>query len=245
MIFGLVSAYVVALLSNLAAVGLAGLVDRKLGGQTLDTRDGWRLMRRRLPQVAGWALLVVVVGVPARILTGWGVDQVAAVLLGFGWAVISFFAIPAIALAGDGPIRAGARSLGLVGRQWGSQVVGMVYVWLRPVVFIGIPGGLLLAAGIVLALEGHSLLGWVLGAGGAVTIALAYLFVVTARAVLCVALYRFAQDEELPPEFNRATLDRVLRPPAPRTVRIVRRLDNATARRVRERLQRLIGTDRD
>jgi hypothetical protein len=240
-----VTAYIVALISNLAAVGLAGLVDHRLDGRPAQARDGWSLMRRRLPQVAGWALLVVVVGIPARILTGWGVDQVAAVLLGFGWAVISFFAIPAIALAGDGPIRAGARSLGLVGRQWGSQVVGMVYVWVRPVVFIGVPGALLLAAGIVVTLEGRSLLGWILGAGGVVAIAFAYLLVVTARAILCVALYRFAQDQELPPEFNRATLDRVLRPPAPRTVRIVRRLDNATARRVRERLQRLIGTDQD
>ena len=86
-----------------------------------------------------WALVVVAVGIPARVLTGWGIDQLAAVLLGFGWGVLTFFAVPAIALAGDGPIGAGIRSVRLVGHQWGTQVVGMVYVWLRPIVFIGLP----------------------------------------------------------------------------------------------------------
>ena len=238
--YSVVSTYLIALLSTLAAVGLAGLVDSALDGRPLRSADGWRLLGRRFWQVAGWALLVVLVGIPARVLTGWGIDQVAAVLLGFGWAVVSFFAVPAIALAGEGPIGAGIRSVGLVGRQWGSQLVGMVYVWLRPLVFIGVPGALLGAAGGVLILEGHPLAGWIVAAAGALLMAFAYLLIVTANSVLCVALYRFAQGQPLPPEFDPQTLRRVLRPPSPRTVRIVRRLDSEPARRIRARLERLI-----
>ena len=239
---GLLSAYVVAFLTNLAAVGLAGLADRALDDEEPPPVDGWRLMWVRMPQVAGWALIVVLVGIPARVLTGWGADQLAAVLLGFGWAVVSFFAIPAIALAGDGPVAAGIRSLRLVGRQWGSQVVGMVYVWLRPIAFIGVPGALAVVLGVVLILNDRNLLGWSVAAGGVVAIAIAYLLVVTANSVLSVALYRFAQGEPLPAEFDVARLERVLRAPAPRTVRLVGRLEGERVRRLRWRLQQLVSS---
>lgn len=107
--------YVVAFLSNLAAVGLAGLSDGILAGRTVELRQGWRLMSRRIPHVAGWALLVIAIGIPARLMTGWVLDQLLAVLLGFGFAVLTFFAVPAIALRGDGAIGAAKRSLHLVG----------------------------------------------------------------------------------------------------------------------------------
>ena len=239
--FVLASLYLVALVSNLAVVGLAGLANQVLDERPVRPVDGWRLMWQRLPQAAGWALLVVTVGIPARLLTGWGVDQIAAVLLGFGWAVVSFFAIPAIAIAGAGPIGAAIRSLGLVGRQWGTQVVGMVYVWLRPIVFIGLPGALATAAGILLVLTGQDFPGWGVAAVGVVAMAFAYLLVMTANSILSVALYRFAHGETLPPEFDPATLERVLRPPAPRTTRIVERLDSEPARRIRARVERLIS----
>ncbi len=234
------SAYVVALFSNLAAVGLAGLANGVLDGQPIRRSDGWRLMVRRAPQVAGWALLVVAVGIPARVLTGWGLDQFAAVLLGFGWAVLSFFAIPAMAISGDGPVHAGMRSLGLVGRQWGTQMVGMAYVWLRPIVFVGLPGFLVAAAGVLAILEGHDFLGWTIASAGVVTMAFTYLLIVTANSLLSVALFRFAQGDPLPPEFDAQMLERVLHPPAARTRRIVSRLDFKAARAMRERVERLV-----
>jgi hypothetical protein len=246
-VFGLVSVYLVALASNLAAVGLAGLADRVLDNAATRPSDGWRLMRQRLPQVAGWALLLVIVGIPARLFTGWGLDQLAAVLLGFGWAVLSFFAVPAIALAGDGPLRAAARSAHLVGRQWGRQVVGMVYVWLRPVAFVGLPGALATALGVAVALGGHDLLGWSIAAGGVVAMAVAYLLVVTASSVLSVTLYRYAEGRPLPSGFDPEHLERVLRAPAPATVRVVRRLEGRRLRHLRERLHERISqtADRD
>jgi hypothetical protein len=75
-----------AVVSNAAAVGLAGLSDELLSGGQPEPALGWRLARRRLPQVAGWAIVVVVVGIPARLLTSWGVDQLGAILLGFSGA---------------------------------------------------------------------------------------------------------------------------------------------------------------
>ena len=178
-LFALVFGYVDAVLTNAAAVGLAGLSDQIIGGGAPRAADGWRLAVRRLPQVAGWGLIVIAVGIPARLLTSWGVDQLAVLVLGFGWGVISFFAIPAIALTGAGPLRAARRSLHLVRGFWAGQIAGTVYVWLRPALFLGLPARLLLVVGVALERNGFDFLGWTLALGGVVVLAIAYLVMVS------------------------------------------------------------------
>ena len=236
LIIALATGYVVAVLANSIAVGLAGLSDRVLADQVPAAAEGWRLAGRRLPQVTGWALLVVLIGIPARFLTSWGVDQLAAVLLGFGWVVVSFFAIPAIALIGDGPLRAAERSLRLVRRFWAGQVASMVYVWLRPALFIGLPGAATLLIGVILERSGHDFVGWSLGLAGAIAVAVAYLVAVCARSVLGVALFRLAESGTAPPGFDPVALRRTMRTPTPVIARLARRFDGERLRRLRDRL---------
>jgi hypothetical protein len=235
-LFGVLSAYVMAVLSNAAAVGLAGLSDELLAGRQPAPALGWRLARRRLPQITNWALVVVAVGVPTRLLTSWGVDQLGAVLLGFSWGVLTLFVVPAIALAGDGPIEAARRSVHLVSRRWETQVAGMAYVWLRPVLFVGVPGALLALAGVVLALEGVELLGWTLAAAGIVVIAIAYALMVCSTSILAVALFRWAEGRPLPADFSSAQLERVVRGPSRTVIRVAKRLDGDRVRSIRSRL---------
>jgi hypothetical protein len=237
LVFGGTATYIIALVSNAAAVGLAGIADDLLAGRTTDPKAGWRLVRRRLPQIASWALLVVVVGTPLRSATRWGVDQLAAVLLGFGWALLVLFIIPAIALTGDGPIRALKRSARIVGKRWGTQIVGVVYVWLRPALFVGLPGLVATVTGVVLARSGVDLLGWSLAAGGVVTMAFAYLLALCSTSILAVALFRFAETGTVPAAFESGQLERVMRPPSTFIHRMASRLDGERARRFRERIR--------
>ncbi len=234
--------YVAAFLSNLAGVGIAAMADDLLAGREAVPRRGLDTMVRRIPQVAGWALVVLGVGLLSRVGTGYVLDQAAAVLLGFGWGVLSFFAIPAIALAGDGPIRAASRSLRLVAGRWGVQVTGMVYVWLRPAIFVGLPGLIAVGAGILLVQNDRELLGWSIGASGVVTVAMAYLLVVTANSIFSVALFRHAEGKPVPPGFDEDAMDRVMRAPTPIVKRFFGRYDGERAERIRARLQ-AIGSD--
>jgi hypothetical protein len=227
--------YLDAVLTNSAAVGLAGLSDQIIGGGAPKAADGWRLAVRRLPQVAGWGLIVIAVGIPARLLTSWGVDQVAVVLLGFGWGVISFFAIPAIALTGAGPLRAARRSLQLVRSFWAGQIAGTVYVWLRPALFLGLPGALVLAVGVALERSGFDFLGWTLALGGVVVLAIAYLVMVSAKSILSVAIFRYAEDGVAPEPFEADRLQRLMVGPTTLVERVGRRLDNDRMRRLRAR----------
>ena len=232
----LVTGFAIAVLTNAAAVGLAGLSDRIIRGGEPRAAEGWRLAIRRLPQVAGWALLVITVGIPARLLTSWGVDQLAAVLLGFGWGVISFFAIPAIALTGAGPFRAIRRSWELVRRFWAGQIAGTVYVWLRPALYLGIPGAAAFITGFVLERRGFDFLGWTVAVGGVIVLAMAYLVMVSAKSILSVAIYRYAEEGVAPAPFDAERLQRLMTGPTPLVERVARRLDNDRIRRLRGRL---------
>jgi hypothetical protein len=227
-------AYLIAVLTNAAAVGLAGMSNAILGGRQPSVAEGARLAAKRFPQVAGWSLFIVLIGVPARLLTSWGVDQIATVILGFSITVISFFAIPAIAIMGDRPMQAARRSLHLVRRFWAGEAAGMVYVWLRPTLFVGLPGALALTTGYVLDREGYDLLGWTIGAAGIVAIAVAYFVFVSARSILSVAIFRYAESGQAPPGFDGDRLQRLMRRPASMIKRIAARLEGDRVKRLRE-----------
>ncbi len=234
----LLTAYAIAVLTTAAAVGLAGLSDRIIDGEEPEAKYGFRLAFKRLPQVAAWSVLVVVVGIPARLITAWGVDQVATVLLGFSIAVIAFFAVPAIALRADGPLQAARRSIRMVRRFWAGQAAGMVYVWLRPAIFIGLPGAIALVTGFVLDREGYDLLGWTIGAAGAVTMAIAYFMFVCARSILSVALFHIAESDRKLEHFDQDRLNRLMRGPTGWVQRVTQRFDGARLRRLRDWVQR-------
>ena len=210
-----------------ASVGLAGMVARTFDGYPVTARNGWELVVRRRGAIAGWAGIDLAVGLPSRLIGSWAVDQLIVVVLGFGWALVSLLVIPAIALNGDGAGAAAQRSLRLMRRRWGDAVSGMVYIWLRAVVTIGLPGAAAAAAGVLLVTHHHPFLGGVLVAAGAGALALAALAAITARTVLAVAIFRFADSGTATAAFPEELLDRGVRPPAA----VIRRIGRAAERK--------------
>ena len=83
-------------------------------------------------------------------IDSWTVDQIAVVVLGFGWALLSFFAIPTIALTGASPWTTARHSLRLVRSHWGDAVYSTVYLWVRAVIVFGVPAAAAVAAGVLL-----------------------------------------------------------------------------------------------
>ena len=109
----------VALRREAGPVGyvLVGLAADSLESRPVTPSTGWQVIARRRRSIAGWAVVDLAVGVPSRAIGSWTVDQVAVLLIGFGWGVVSFFAIPTIALTGASPLAAARQSLRLVRRR--------------------------------------------------------------------------------------------------------------------------------
>src|SRR5262245_4255316 len=233
---GLAAYYCLSVMVTAVGVGLAGLVAQQLDSLPVTPADGWRVIERRRRSIAGWAVLDVVVGVPRRIIGSWSVDALGVVLIGFGWSLVSFFAIPAIALVGGSPVVIARRSLRLVRRQWGDAVSSTVYLWVRALVFLGVPAAATAAAGVLFIRAGAVLLGGALFALGVSGLAIAFLLARAARAVLTVVLFRYAETGALHPVFPAELLERSVRAPAGPVRRLTQRLEGDRIRRLRSRV---------
>jgi hypothetical protein len=233
---GLGAYYCLSLMVTAVAVGVAGLVADTLDERPVSAATGWHVIRRRRRSIAGWAVLDLLLGIPSRLVGSWTVEQLAVLALGFGWALLSFFAIPTIALTGGSAWSVARRSARLVRGHWGDAIYSTVYLWVRAVVLLGLPAAAVLAAGVLIIRSGAEILGGVLFAAGVTGLALAFLATYVARSVLTVVLYRYAESGTVYPEFPAALLDRSLRGPSTVVRRLAKRIEGDRVRRVRRRV---------
>ena len=233
---GLAAYYCLSLMVTAVAVGVAGLVADGLESRPVSAATGWRVIRRRRGPIAGWAVLDLVLGLPSRLVGSWTVNQLAVLLLGFGWSLLSFFAIPTIALTGGSPRATARRSLQLVRGHWGDAVYGTVYLWVRAAVLFGAPSAVAVAVGVLLIRNDAVILGGALFAAGVAGLALFYLLAHVARAVLTVVLYRYADSGTVYPAFPAELLERSVRGPSSVLRRLTERIEGDRIRRLRRRV---------
>jgi hypothetical protein len=233
---GLAAYYCLSVMVTAVAVGVAGLVADSLEARPVSPSTGWRVIGRRRRSIAGWALVDLVAGVPSRTIGSWTVDQLGVLLIGFGWGLVSFFAIPTIALTGASPLMTARQSLRLVRRRWGDAVYSTVYLWVRAVVVFGLPATVAAIAGVLLIRGDRVIIGGALFAAGVAGLALAYLLTQTARAVLTVVLYRYAESGTVYGAFPSELLEHGLRGPSSLVRRLAHRIEGDRIRRLRRRV---------
>jgi Family of unknown function (DUF6159) len=233
---GAAAYYCLSLMVTAVAVGIAAMVAGSLDDRPVTPSTGWQTMRLRRRTIAGWAAVDLVVGLPSRAIGSWTIEQLGALLIGFGWSLLSFFAIPTIALTGGSPLATARHSVRLVRRQWGDAVSSTVYLWVRTVVVFGVPSAASAAAGVLLIRGGAVVLGGALFVAGVAGLALAYLLTQTARAVLTVVLYRYADSGSFYPAFPAELLERSVRGPSAFVRRVARWIEGDRLRRLRRRV---------
>jgi hypothetical protein len=233
---GVAALYLLSLMTTAVGVGLAGLVADSLDGRPLTASAGWRLMRMRRRSIAGWALVDTAVGIPSKAIGSWTVDQLGTLVLGFGWSLLNFFAIPAIALTGSSAWTTARHSLRLVRGHWGDAVYSTVYLWVRAVVLFGVPAAIAVAAGVLLIRSGAELLGGAVFAVGVAGLAVTFLLAQAARVVVTVVLYKFASAGTVYAAFPATLLERSVRGPSSLISRVARRIEGERIRRLRTRV---------
>ena len=233
---GLGAYYCLSLMVTAVAVGVAGLVAETLESRPVTPATGWQVIRRRRRSIAGWAVLDLILGIPSRVVGSWTVEQLAVLALGFGWALLSFFAIPTIALTGGSAWSVARRSVRLVRGHWGDAVYSTVYLWVRALVLLGLPAAAAVAAGVLLIRGGAEILGGALFVAGVTGLALGFLATHVARAVLTVVLYRYADSGTIYPDFPATLLERSVRGPSTVVRRVADRIEGDRIRRLRRRV---------
>ena len=204
--------YLLALIGTYYSVGLAACADMIFHGKDAKFSDGTAVARSRFGKIAGWALVSTVVGTIVGILQDQGgiAGAIFGRLLQFGWQLITFLAVPVIAIEGTGPIETLKRSAHLFKERWGEQITGNVAIG-GLVFLIGlIPAAILIAAG-VLVMASSGVGGGVLIGLGVIVLFLALLIQSALAGIFGVALYRYALEGETVGGFTSAEFESAVR----------------------------------
>lgn len=137
------SQYVVIVFSNTALVG-AAMIRLEGGDPTLG--DGFRIAATRLHVIFGYALVASTVGMLLRALSSrsGSLGRLAISIIGLAWNLATFLVVPVLVVEDLGPFAAIKRSVSLLKRTWGEQIVGNLSIGL----IFGLAG--LLAAAVIL-----------------------------------------------------------------------------------------------
>jgi hypothetical protein len=223
----IVGLYLLALVGTYYSVGLAACADMIFHGRDAKFSDGTAVARSRFGKIAGWALVSTVIGTIVGLLQEQGgiAGAIFGRLLQLGWSLITFLAVPVIAIEGTGPIETLKRSAGLFKQRWGEQITGNIAI--GGIVFLVgfLPGVALIAVGVIIW-PSVGIAGAVLVVIGALAICVALLISKALSGIFGVALYRYATDGEVIGGFTQEDLESAVRQkrgrkssgPAPGTV---------------------------
>ena len=199
--------YFVIIFFNCAIIACATI---RMNGGDPTVSDGLRAAFSFISEIAGWALVSATVGLILRTIAERSklVGRIIAGILGMAWSVTSFLVIPVLINEGKGPVEAYRRSVHLLKKTWGEELIGTFSFGL---VF----GVLSLPAALFYLLSVFSGKG-ALAAGFMVLTAL-YLIILSVfqsalQGIFQAALYQYARSGEAPAGFEKDLLRDAIQP---------------------------------
>jgi len=201
--------YVLSVVGVYFAVGLAAAANKVfLGEANVTVADGLTVARSRFPEICGWAALSTAIGLLMGLLEdqGGAFGQIAARLVGMAWALVTFMAVPVLAIEGTGPFTTLKRSAAIFKDKWGQQITGNIAIG-GAIALLGVlPAALLIFAGFLLW-PSSGAAAVVLILIGVVIMCVALLISKALSGVFGVALYRYAIDGEAVGGFTQEELE--------------------------------------
>ncbi len=204
----IIGVYVLSVISFYFSVGLAAAANMIFSGQEATVADGLAVARSRFAQICGWAALSTAISVLMAALENQGgiAGNIVARLVGTAWALVTFLAVPVIAIEGSSPFGTLKRSASIFKSKWGQQITGNLAIG-AAIFFLGfLPAAILIVAG-VLIWSSASFVGALLVVIGVIVLAIAMLLSKALNGVFGVALYRYATEGEAVGGFTTAELE--------------------------------------
>ena len=194
---------------------LIAAANERFQGRPTGVGAGISVALKRLPQILGWTLVATTVNLILRAIeerVGL-VGKIIVGLIGVGWAIAIYFAVPAVVLEGVGPIGAIKRSGQTIRKTWGESLMIAVGFGLAGIVITVFGIILLVGGGIAIAAAAGG--GSAIGMTGGIVIATCGVLVLvgwailsgTLRGITQTALFRFATDGTVVSGFEQHDLE--------------------------------------
>jgi hypothetical protein len=203
-----IGVYVLSFVGFYFSVGLAACADMIFRGQEATVSDGLAVSRTRIAQISGWAAVSAAISLVMGVLENQGgaLGTLAARLVGMAWTLVTFLAVPVIAIEGTGPFETIKRSGTLFRERWGQQITGNIAIGAAIFLLGVLPAAALIALGI-LVWSSAAFAGAVLVVIGALVLAIAMLVSRALSGIFGVALYRYALEGEVVGGFTREDME--------------------------------------
>jgi hypothetical protein len=200
--------YALSVIGFYFSVALAACADMIFRGEQATVADGLAVARSRFAQICGWAAVNTAFSAAMGALENQGGigGQIAARLVGTAWSLVTFLAVPVIAIEGTGPVGTIKRSASMFRSRWGQQITGNIAIGAAVFLLGVLPAVLLIVAGVAVW-SSASFLGALLVVVGAVVLAIALLISKALTGIFGVALYRYALDGQPVGGFTREDLE--------------------------------------
>ena len=181
---------------------LIACVKIRFAGGDPTVMDGLRASVANLPKIFFWALFTATIGFILNQLgnKSSGIMKFVIGLVGAGWSIASFFAIPIIVSEKVGPITAVKRSVAIIRKTWGEALIAEVGLSALFGIF-GFAIVLLMFASVIV-FEISVVLGAALIFILVSALILLILVLTTLSTILKAALYVYAIDGKIPDQFD-------------------------------------------
>jgi hypothetical protein len=214
-VFGVILAavgiYLVSYAAVFFSVALAAAAAQVLDGQDATVASGVAVARTRLSAIAGWALMIATVNIVIRALQE-RLGPVGDLILGgiaVAWGLVTFLAVPVIALENTGPIETLRRSAGIFRERWGEQITGQFSIGGVVLLFTFLPAIALVGIGFAV---GNPVFLGVLIAVAVVLVIVGAIVSAALNQIFAVALYRYAIGQGATGAFTEDVLAGAVRP---------------------------------
>jgi len=212
-----VGVYLASFAATFFGVGLAAAADRAFHGEQVTLGTGVAVATSHIGAIAGWAFVSTVVSLLMTFLQSQRglAGPIIAMLGGAAWGLVTFLAVPVIALEGTGPVATIKRSAHLFKERWRGQVTGNIAIGGGVFLLGTLPAIALIAVGVLLWANdgaGSSIaVGAVLVLIGAIVLVVALVISQAMRHIFGVALYRWTADGEAVAGFTAQELQSAVR----------------------------------
>jgi hypothetical protein len=186
-----VVSYTVMMFFNSALISVAL---KRLDGESASISEGFQAALGNLPAILGYALIAATVGTILRAIeerVGL-IGRIVVAIIGAGWTLATAMTLPVLIEENVGPVEAISRSLDLLKRNWGENLIGNGGISLG-IAVIAIPAVIIAAFIMLTAVATKAPATMILGMlFFALTIITLGLVSTTLHTIYTAALYRFA-----------------------------------------------------
>lgn len=193
---------------------LAGVALKRLRGESASVSEGFAIARSRIVSIFGYALIAATVGMLLRMLQerlGF-IGRLVIGMLGLAWTVATFLVVPVLASQDIGPMEAVKRSVELLKRTWGENIIGNagLGVVFGLITFLAV----LLSAAILVGAAMSQSITLIVATIAVVVVGLTLLALVQAslQGIYSAALYQYAEEGTVGANFDSQLLERAFQP---------------------------------